>query len=121
MKAPTRTNFVFITIFIWALSLSFNVGAQIALVEDLPRNPHSLSAEDEKEEAEKIEKANLGKGDTSPVYFNKTFNTDLIPCSDIYDNSWDSMNVDVPEFKKTDVADCHEFALTDGAGCSYVH
>lgn len=44
----------------------------------------------------------------------------LIPCADLYDDVWDSMNVDVPEFSRNDVAECIVLPLTDH-DCGYVH
>jgi len=67
------------------------------------------------------EEISKGEGDTSPVVHKNVFDLSLIPCSDLYDDAWDSMNVDVPKFSKTDVASCMEFPLVDGSGCSYVH
>jgi len=63
-----------------------------------------------------------GEGDTTlAVEEQPVFDMSFIPCSDIYEGAWDSMNLDVPEFSRDHVSGCKTFSLVDSTDCEYVH
>lgn len=93
------------------LGLAF-AGAQVLAMADVSKKP----VPHEDSDVEKSE----GKVDTVAV-IEPAFDMSFIPCADIYEGAWDSMNLDVPEFSREHVTGCKEFALVDSSDCEYVH
>lgn len=106
-----------LNISIWVLAFftcSSAAGQELAMVSE--ENLYIL--EEGEEEKESVRSTT---SDTNSIELNfNSFNFNLIPCADLYDEVWDSLNVDVPEFSKNDVANCVVLPLTED-DCGYVH
>jgi murein DD-endopeptidase MepM/ murein hydrolase activator NlpD len=63
------------------------------------------------------------EGESDSIVFDEDYYAFIqtIPCADLYDKAWDSMNLNVPAFRKEDIAGCFHFELIDSQGCSYTH